>query len=418
MIIGAGQAGLALSHYLSRARLEHVVLDRGRIGERWHSERWDSLALLTPNWLNRLPGSAPHAHRNGYLPGSAFATYLDDYAHSFSAPVQEGVSVLEVAKGKTGFVVETDSDTWRARNVVIATGWADEPRMPAVAPAVPPEIAQLHSNAYRSPDGLAPGGVVVVGAGPSGQQIALELRRAGREVTLAVGRHGRAPRRYRGRDLYSWLAETGSLDQTLDDVPHEREPSEMSPSLVLSGANGGESLDLAMLDQLGVVVTGRLQGFSGRYAFFAADLQATVLAVDDRAVRMLGKLDRHLAEVHGFEPPAARPLEPQLLHRGPRLLDLEGAGISTVIWATGYGRSYPWLNVDVRGDDGEIVHWRGVTAVPGLYALGLRFQHRRKSHFVGGVGDDARFVAVHMIKACEEFPASCWAPEIPLELAS
>jgi putative flavoprotein involved in K+ transport len=233
-----------------------------------------------------------------------------------------------------------------------------------------------------------------------------------------VGRHARGPRRYRGKDLIDRLAESGSYDQTLDDVPHERDPAQ-SPSLVLSGVNGGEYLDLAMLARLGIVVTGRLRGFSGGYALFTGDLQTTVREVDDRASRMLARIDSRIAEARGFEPSAVRPMEPQILPRGPRLLDLEGGGVSTVIWATGYSRSYPWLNVDVMGDDGEIVHWRGVTAVPGLYALGLRFQHRRKSHFIGGVGDDARFLAVQMLKGCEESPSTCWAPaDVPLELAS
>ncbi|MGE5273591.1 MAG: flavin-containing monooxygenase [Verrucomicrobiota bacterium] len=396
VIVGAGQAGLALSHYLSRVRLEHVVLDRGRIGERWRSERWESLRLLTPNWLNRLPGSAPHADRNGFLGGSAFATYLEDYARSFSAPVREGVSVLEVARGRHGFAVGTDSGTWRAKNVVIATGYADEPRLPAAAAAAPGRILQLHSSRYRSADRLPPGGVLIVGSGPSGQQLAAELRRSGRDVTLAAGRHARSPRRYRGRDVWSWFAETGRLDQTLEDVPHERDPAS-SPSLVLSGANGGEHLDLSMLAALGVVVAGRLKGFTGRYALFADDLEPTVREADERMSRMLARIDGRVAGSRTVDPPAAEPVPAQTLPRGPRMLDLERTNISTLIWATGYRRSYSWLNVDVLDDDGEVAHDRGVTAVPGLYALGLRFQHRRSSHFIGGVGHDACFLAARLL---------------------
>jgi putative flavoprotein involved in K+ transport len=396
VIIGAGQAGLALSHYLSRARFDHVVLDRGRIGERWRSERWESLRLLTPNWLNRLPGSAPHADRNGFLSGSAFARYLEGYARSFSAPLQEGVSVLEVASAKRGFTVDTDSETWRATNVVIATGYADQPRLPAVAPAAPARIVQLHSSRYRSADRLPPGGVLIVGSGPSGQQLAAELRRSGRDVTLAVGRHARSPRRYRGSDIWAWFARTGRLDQTLEDVPYERDPA-LSPSLVLSGAHGGEHLDLATLSALGVVVTGRLKGFNGRYAVFADDLEPTVREADEKMSRMLARIDRRIAEAGSDDPPAAEPIPVQTLPRAPRVLDLEHANVSTLIWATGYRRSYPWLNVDVLDAEGEIANCRGVTAVRGLYALGLRFQHRRKSHFIGGVGDDAGFIAAGML---------------------
>jgi putative flavoprotein involved in K+ transport len=396
VIIGAGQAGLALSHFLSRMRLEHVVLDRGRIGERWRSERWESLRLLTPNWLNRLPGSAPHADPSGFLRGSAFASYLEEYARSFSAPVHEGVSVVEVAKGGHSLLVDTDSQTWRTKNVVIATGYADEPRLPAVAAAAPGGILQLHSSRYRSPDRLPPGGVLIVGSGPTGQQLAAELRRSGREVTLAVGRHARSPRRYRGRDIWAWFAATGRLDQRLEDVPYERNPV-LSPSLVLTGANGGERLDLATLSALGVVVTGRLRGFNGRHALFADDLEATVQEADEKMGRMLARIDQRIGKAGSTEPPPTEPIPPQRLPRRPRALDLERSRISTFIWATGYRRSYPWLNLDALDADGEVAHDRGVTAVPGLYALGLRFQHRRKSHFIGGVGDDAGFLAAGML---------------------
>jgi putative flavoprotein involved in K+ transport len=395
VIIGAGQAGLALSHHLSRMRLEHVVLDRGRIGERWRSERWESLRLLTPNWLNRLPGSAPHADPNGFLTGPAFATYLEDYARSFSAPVREGVSVLEVARGKHGLLVDTDSQTWQTANVVIATGYADEPRLPPVAAAAPGRILQLHSSDYRSADRLPPGGVLIVGSGPTGQQLAAELKRSGRDVILAVGRHARSPRRYRGRDIWAWFAATGRLDQTLEDVPYERD-SALSPSLVLTGAHGGEHLDLATLAAMGVVVTGRLRGFNGRHVLFADDLEATVRAADEKMGRMLARIDRRIAERGSTRPPA-EPIPPQTLPRWPRAIDLERARISTLIWATGYRRSYPWLNLDALDKGGEVAHDRGVTAVPGLYALGLRFQHRRKSHFIGGVGADARFLAARML---------------------
>jgi len=271
LIIGAGQAGLALSRYLSRARQEHVLLERGRVGERWRSERWDSLSLLTPNWLNELPGSAPHADADGFLGRGAFVDYLVDYARSFSAPVREGVSVLEVTRSGPGFRVATDAGTWHARNVVLATGFADEPRVPAIAAAGPAGVLQLHSSRYRSPDRLPPGGVLVVGAGPSGQQLAAELRRAGRDVTIAVGRHAWMPRRYRGKDIWHWFAATRHLDQTLDDVPHERDAAR-SLSLVLSGANGGEQLDLSVLAGLGVTISGLLRGFSGSYALFGDNL--------------------------------------------------------------------------------------------------------------------------------------------------
>ena len=392
VIVGAGQAGLALSRFLTRAGHEHVVLERGRIGERWRSERWDSLTLLTPNWLNELPGPMRHADPDGFLGRGEFVDYLDAYARSFEAPVRAGVSVLEVAQSEPGFTVGTDSGAWEARNVVIATGYADEPRVPAIAASAPSAVLQLHASGYRSPAQLPPGGVLVVGAGPTGQQLAAELRRTGRDVTIAVGRHARMPRHYRGKDIWHWFALTGHLDQTLDDVPHERDASR-ALSLVLSGANGGEPLDLGVLASLGVTVSGRLLGFVDRHAVFADDLEATSQRAEARMRRGLAKIDWHIEGLPHRERPNAQWIPPVTLPPAPRTLDLVAAGVSTVIWATGYRRSYPWLNVDVRGDDGELRHRRGVTPVKGLYALGLRFQHRRRSHFIGGVGDDARFLA-------------------------
>jgi putative flavoprotein involved in K+ transport len=224
VVVGAGQAGLALSRFLTRAGHEHVVLERGRVGERWRSERWDSLTLLTPNWLNELPGPLHHSDPDGFLSRAGFVDYLEHYAHSFAAPVREGVSVLEVAQDRAGFAVETDAGPWAAANVVIASGYADEARVPAVAAAAPAGVRQLHSSAYRSAGQLPPGGVLVVGAGPSGQQIAAELRQAGREVVLAVGRHAPMRRRYRGRDVWSWLDDSGHLDQTLADLRPGRSP--------------------------------------------------------------------------------------------------------------------------------------------------------------------------------------------------
>lgn len=400
LIVGAGQAGLALSRYLTRMGHRHVLIERGRIGERWRSERWDSMALLTPNWMSRLPGSAPHPDPDGFSGKDDFAAYLDRYARSFRAPVRERVSVLDVSEERAGdgFRVRTDSGDWHAGNVVVASGYADEPLVPAVAAAAPRWLLQLHSSGYRSVAQLPPGGVLVVGAGPSGQQIAAELRRAGRDVVIAVGRHARMPRRYRGRDVWRWFAANGSLDQTLDDVPRERGASR-SPSLVLTGARGGEELDLAVLTEAGVVVTGRLRGWSGRHALFAGDLAASVEESEQRMRRVLAKIDRNVEATDDRDVSSAEPVAPVTLHRAPPMLDLAEAEIATVIWATGYRRSYPWLSVDTFGEDGEISHSRGITAVPGLYALGLRFQHRRSSHFIAGVGEDARFLAQHIAAA-------------------
>jgi putative flavoprotein involved in K+ transport len=236
--------------------------------------------------------------------------------------------------------------------------------------------------------------VLVVGAGPSGQQLALELRKAGRDVVLAVGNHTRVPRRYRGRDIWHWLAELGELDRTIDEVADE-EASRRAPSLPLSGANGGEHLDLGVLSAAGIVIAGRLTGFAGSQALFADDLDWTTSEAERRMRRLLARIERHVEEA-GLEAElrSARLVPPVALPAAPRTIDLTASGVSTVLWATGYRRNYSWLRVPEALDvDGEIRHTRGVTPVPGLYALGLRFQHKRKSHFIGGVGEDARYLA-------------------------
>jgi putative flavoprotein involved in K+ transport len=394
IIVGAGQAGLTLSRHLARAGHSHAVLERGRVGERWRSERWDSMTLLTPNWLNRLDGGGAHPDPDGYLRRDELVDYLRRYAGANGAPVHEHVAVTRVEPFRGGFRVDTDGGRWQARNVVVATGDSAIPRVP-VAASAPPALHQIHASRYRNPAALPPGGVLVVGAGPSGQQIAGELRRAGRTVVLAVGSHARMMRRYRGRDIWAWLKDIGDLDRTLDEV-HDAVAAKRTPSFALTGANGGEQLDLAVLHRLGVTLTGRFERFDGARALFAADLQATIADAERRMHRVLDRIDEHVerARLGPHDPDRIDPVE---LPAGQAMIDLERLGISTLIWATGYRREYPWLNVPVLGEDGEIVHRRGVAPVSGIYVLGLKFQHRRSSHFIGGVGADARFVAAHLL---------------------
>jgi putative flavoprotein involved in K+ transport len=390
VIIGCSQAGLSLSHHLAQRRQRHVVLERGRVGERWRSERWDSLTLLTPNWQNRIDGGSPHEAPEGFLSRAGFARYLND--HPRRPHVHEHVEVVGVEPWRGGFVVATDAAIWRARTVVLATGDCSIPRIPAVAAAAPRWIHHVHSSRYRNPAQLAPGGVLVVGAGSSGQQIAGELRRAGRDVVLAVGRHGRAVRRYRGRDIWHWLDRLGDLEVSIDEVP-DPDAARRTPALPLSGANGGEQLDLDVLQRLGVTIAGRLQGLRGAGASFAGDLDANVTDAEQRLHRLLDRIDDHIEETLSDWPYDAQRPEPVKIEQQPRELDLGSRRIATVIWATGYRREYPWLHAPALDDAGELVHRHGITEVPGLYALGLRFQRRRSSHFIGGVGADAAFLA-------------------------
>jgi putative flavoprotein involved in K+ transport len=392
VIVGAGQAGLALSHHLRASAHGHVVLERGRVGERWRSERWDSLTLLTPNWLNRLPGAAPPLQPDGYLDRADVIAYLASYAAA--APVREGTTVRRVRRTRHGYHVATDRGDWHAGNVVIATGDCDVPHIPAAAADAPQIVVQLHASRYRRADQLPDGGVLVVGTGPSGQQLADELRRSGRRVVLAVGRHARIPRTYRGRDIFAWLQDAGQLDVHADAVPN-LVAARRAPSFPVSGAAGGSSLGLDRLARLGVVVTGRLVGFTDRHALFGSDLEREVRDADRRMRRALAHIDAYIERTGARAEPAEIPA-PVSLPPAPARVDL-GDDIRTVLWATGYKRSYPWLEVPVLDASGELVHREGVTAAPGLFALGLRFQRTRKSHFLGGVGDDAARIAEHIV---------------------
>jgi len=412
IVIGAGQAGLSLSRRLAAARHPHLVLERGRIGQRW-SERWDSLTLLTPNWHNRLDGGAGHADRDGFLGRDDFVRYLGGYARGFRAPVREGVEVLAVDADGDGFRVLTDAGALHARNVVVATGDAALPALPTVHADAPAHVRQLHSSEYRSPGKLADGGVLVVGAGPSGQQIAAELRRSGRDVVLAAGRHVRMFRRYRGRDAYHWLSGLGELDQTVDEVV-EVAAARRSPSLPLSGANGGEQLDLHVLQRLGVRVAGRVEGFRGSQVILGDNLERDVAAAESRLRDMLERVDM-LVERTAEPVDDPDPLPALAIAGAPRTVDLAAARISTIVWATGYRRDFSWLHLPALDADGELVQRRGVTAVPGLYVLGQRFQHRRSSHFIGGVGADAAYLADEIVagdpvSARRPRPRLTWTP--------
>jgi putative flavoprotein involved in K+ transport len=388
VVVGAGQAALALSHHLSRLGHEHVLLERGRIGQRWH-ERWDSLTLLSPNWMNRLPGAPSHAEPDGFVSRAEVIDYLESYARSFEAPVVEGVDVTRIERVRGAFRLETTGGTRLARSVVLATGDAAEPRVPFTAPA---GIVALHAVDYRRPEQLPAGPVLVVGAGATGQQLALELRQAGRDVVLAVGRHSRAPRRYRGRDIFDWLEALGDFQRTVDELP-DLEAAKRVPLFPLSGANGGEDLGLDRLAALGVRITGRLRGLDGPIATFADDLGESLAIADARLRKLLRRIDEHpLARGTAAEDP----LSPVVLPTGPEAVDLRELG--AVVWATGFRRAYPWLQVDgVLDADGEIVQRDGATPVPGLYVLGLAYQQRRSSHFIGGVGRDAETVAARIV---------------------
>jgi putative flavoprotein involved in K+ transport len=396
VIIGAGHAGLAMSRCLAERGLDHVVLESGSVGQRWRTARWDSFRLLTPNWLTRLPGwvyAGPEP--DGFMTAGEFADHLSGYAQSFGAPITPHTRVTRVERGSTGFRIHTNREDWAARAVVIATGYHSRALIPGLADRLAPGIAQLTPARYRSPSSLPDGGALVVGASASGVQIASELALAGRRVVLAVGSHTRLPRRYRGRDILWWLDRVGALDRDIDDVP-DAAAARAEPSLQLAGTCDVRGVDLGTLQTAGVQLTGRLRALDGVVARFADDLAESTGAAQQRLTRILGEIDRYAAATPGTVAGPADPPPDIATPASPSSVDLRRAGVSTVVWATGFWPSYPWLALPALDDGGQIRHRRGTTAVPGLYAIGLRFQSRRNSTFIDGARHDAAYLADHI----------------------
>lgn len=398
IVIGGGQAGLAMSRHLSQRGIDHVVFERRRLAERWRSERWDSLRLLTPNWFSRLPdwryrGDDP----DGFMTMSEVVRYFEDYACATSAPVETDTEVRSVETFDGGYRVVTDQDTWFTRGVVIATGDNNTPRVPEMAISVSPSIHQIVPSAYRNPGQLPDGGVLVVGASASGVQLADEIHASGRPVTLAVGKHTRLPRGYRGRDIVWWMDSTGILDETTGQV-RDLERSRREPSMQLVGSPDCHSIDLARLAGEGVRIVGRARDGEGARIHFAGDLLETTSAAHDKFARLKNRID-DFATDHGMdrEDGGAEAIAPVIFDSPEQTIDLKAEGISTILWATGFTRRYPWLKVPVIDPRAGILHRDGVTAAPGLCVLGLQFMRRRKSTFIDGVGDDAAYLADHML---------------------
>ncbi|HET6469114.1 MAG TPA: NAD(P)-binding domain-containing protein [Geminicoccaceae bacterium] len=398
VIIGAGHAGLAMSRCLSERSIDHVVLERGEVANSWRTERWDSLRLLTPNWQRRLPGFGYEGDDpDGFGAVPEVVAFLDRYARTISAPVQTRTRVTSVRRTDAGYLIGTDRGDWHCRTLVIASGACNVAHVPALAAAVPPAIRMLTPMAYRSPDQLEEGGVLVVGASATGVQLAHEIHRSGRPVTLTVGEHIRAPRTYRGKDIQWWMDVTGVLDQRYDEVD-DIERARRVPSLQLVGSPERATLDLNALTGIGVRLVGRLAGISGGRLQFSGSLRNQCELSDLKMARLLDTIDRWATD-HGLDAmvPAPHRFAPTRVEDSPPLsLDLERSGIRTIVWATGFRPDYSWLEVPVLDRKGRIRHDGGVVASPGLYVMGLPFLRRRKSALIDGAGDDARDLADHL----------------------
>lgn len=399
VVIGAGHAGLAMSRCLAERSLDHVVLERGEVANSWKHERWDSLRLLTPSWQSRLPGLRPgDADPDGFRTMPETVALLEGYARDIRAPVVDHAPVTSVRVSGDGYVVETGRGPWRCRAVVLATGACNVPSVPALAEGLPAGVRQVTPMEYRNPEELEAGGVLVVGASASGLQIADEVHRSGRPVTLAVGEHVRVPRSYRGRDIQWWMDASGVLDERLEEMDDPVRARNL-PSLQLVGSPDHRTLDLGALARTGVRLTGRLVGLRGREVQFSGALANQCTLADLKMDRLLDRIDEWArdAGLEGEVPPPER-FEPTPTPSDPVLgLDLERGGIRTVVWATGYRPDYGWLHVPVLDRKGRVRHDRGVVEAPGLYLLGLPFLRRRKSSLLDGAADDTRELADHLV---------------------
>jgi putative flavoprotein involved in K+ transport len=396
LIIGGGHAGLTMSHSLKQRGVAHLVLERHRIAERWRSERWDGLRFQFPNWSVRLPDFPfPHTDPDGFATSGEIVDFITAYAGFVEAPIRCGVAVTSLRRrdGVSGFVAETSDGPIVADNVVVATGPYQCPVVPA-ALRDDIDVFQVHASRYLNPDQLPSGAVLVIGSGASGSQIAEELLRAGRRVYLSVGRHSRLPRRYRGRDLIWWLSAMG-IDQT---PAEQRDPSRLLP--VITGAYGGHTIDFRSFAADGVTLLGRVKAVREGIMEIAPDLADSLATGDGIYATFLDMADAHV-ERHGLDipqDPAARAVlpDPLCLTEPLRRLGIGAAGIGAVIWATGYGVDFGWIDVPVLDGQGKPVHRHGITDVPGLYFLGLQWLSRLNSSFLSGVGEDAAALAHHI----------------------
>lgn len=396
VIIGAGQGGLAVSYFLQAQGREHLVLEKTeRPGHVWMDDRWDSFAINTPNWTVRMPGAEYNGpDPDGFMPRQEISAYFGQYVEQFNLPLQYGTNVTSVEQlaGGKSFEVSTERGAFQARNVVVATGLFQRPKIPAYAAQLPAGIAQLHSGQYRHPGALPPGAVLVAGSGQSGCQIAEELYQAGRLVYLCVGGAGRAPRRYRGKDIFKWQQLAGMFDRTVDKLPSPKAKFAGNPQV--SGKNGGHNLNLHQFARDGVRLLGRMAGAQDGRVSLAPGLHDSLARVDKFEADLVKMLDEFILK-SGIEAPeeSLPQLQDGYAVEEVAELELKAAGIGSVIWASGYDFDFNLVKLPVTDGDGYPLQLRGVTQYPGLYFIGLPWLYKYKSGLLAGVAEDAQYVA-------------------------
>lgn len=396
VIVGGGQAGLAMSAHLRDANVPHIVLERDRIAERWRTDRWDSLVANGPAWHDRFPakefdcvGPDAFPSKNGVV------TYFEDFAAQIDAPIRCGVSVISVTRddASRSYLVETNKSTIEAQNVVAATGPFQIPIIPPLIPEID-GIKQIHSSSYRNPNALDDGAVLVIGAGSSGSQIADELLRSGRKVYLSVGPHDRPPRSYRGKDFVWWLGVLGKWQMKTPPAGREH------VTIAVSGAHGGETVDFRRFAERGMILLGMAQTSKNGVLSIAGDLAQNITEGDTNYLSVLKEADAYI-EANGLDMPPEEDAkiiaaDPDCMTNPVRQLDLKAQGVTTILWATGYRQDFSWLNADAFHKDGRPDHHRGVSKADGIYFLGLPWLSMRGSSFIWGVWEDAKYLAAHI----------------------
>jgi putative flavoprotein involved in K+ transport len=401
VVIGAGQCGLAMSACLADAGRDHIVLERGRVAEAWRT-RWDSLTLLSPNWFTRLPGYAYRGDDpNGFMRRDEIVRFFEAYASMLKAPIESGFEVerIDPAQGSNRMIVRgVDGTAFDADNVVVAIGGYHRPKIPPVSKQLPRSLFQVHSFHYRNPQQLPAGAVLVVGAGASGQQIAEELMRFGRTVYISVGAHNKLPRRYRGHDTIWWMEQLGTFDATVESLP-SLEVAMRRPSVSLTGVDGGHDLDLDDLERKGMILLGHIVEGEGARLRFAHDLEASLAEGEQVYRSFVESVDQYI-EKSGLRCEASdarRRCDPRV-RQDISTLDFALAGVSSVVWATGFERDFDWIRSPSIAPGRDPVHVRGVSTQPGLFFLGLRWLHTRRSNFVDGAGADAAYLRDQIVR--------------------
>lgn len=399
LIIGGGQAGLALSELLLQKGRPHLVIEQAaQPAEAWRHHRWDSFTFVTPNWSIKMPGGAYDGpDPDGFMSRDEIVAYFEEYIKRHNLPIRYNVRATSVTKCDERFQVETTAGTFEAKNVVIATGTYQTPKIPACSKEIDPAIHQLHSDSYRNPGSLPAGAVFVAGTGQSGCQIAQELYQSGRKVYLSTGTTIRLPRRYRGKDMFRWLDMVHFFDQTVDQLESPRAKWEGNPTL--SGRDGGQTLNLHRFARDGVTLLGRIKGAAGDKLFFEPNLYENLEKIDKPETQILKMVDGLITRAGLDAPPETLPEPLRDGYTVPLIteLNMQERGISTIIWAIGFAFDYAWVHFPVFDADGYPIQTRGVTAVPGLYFLGMHWLHTRKSAILLGVGEDAEHLADQLI---------------------